>query len=170
MTHGTKARSPDLNLVSQLMDINVTNLKPKAQQEAGPDCCPRHIDVRSDDLDFQDFTSSAFGPEEVNHDAADNKGEELIGKNAHRSDNWSYTCPLCKKTGCRPQQHNAQMHLVNRQEEWVIETWQESSPGTSNPTGQGIRDPGRLSQVSAARCAQEHDQARIRDTARKGFG
>ena len=49
MTHRTKARSPDLNLVSQLMDSSVTNIKPKAQQEAGPD-----------DHSFQDFSSSAL--------------------------------------------------------------------------------------------------------------
>ena len=69
MTHRTKVRSPDRNFISQLMDLNVTVPRPKAKQEIVTDGCPRHIDVWSDALNIMDSTSSALGPDEINHDA-----------------------------------------------------------------------------------------------------
>ena len=32
MTHRTEAQSPDRNFISRLMDLNVSDLSPKAQQ------------------------------------------------------------------------------------------------------------------------------------------
>ena len=57
----------------------------------------------------------------------------------------SYVCPLCKQRGCRPQQHNAQMHLVIRHGEWVLETLQEFSARQKQPDGHSdnaLRDHG----------------------------
>ena len=63
MTHLTKARSLDRNFISRLMDLNVTDPRPKAQQEIVPDGCPWHINVRSDALDIMDSMSSALEPD-----------------------------------------------------------------------------------------------------------
>ena len=52
MIHRTKAWSPDHNFIRRLMDLNVTDPRPKAQQEIVPDGRPRHINVRSDALNF----------------------------------------------------------------------------------------------------------------------
>ena len=69
MTHRTKALCLDRNFISGLMDLGVTDPRPKAQQEIVPDGCYWHINVRSDVLDIMDSTSSALGPDEINQDA-----------------------------------------------------------------------------------------------------
>ena len=69
MTHRTKARCPDRNFISGLMDLNVTDPRPKAQHEIVPDSCSWHINIRSDVLDIMDSTSSALGRDEIDHKA-----------------------------------------------------------------------------------------------------
>ena len=119
-THQTKAWYPDLSVI--MRPKNIYDSIPKAHQEGGPGGRPRHINVRSDTLNFKDSTSSAFGPDEFDPDAADSDEEELIGHDAPCSDNGNNVCPLCKQRRGRPQQHDAQVHLVSRHGEWVIET------------------------------------------------
>ena len=64
------------------------------QQEIVPHGRPRHIDLRSNALDFMDSTSRDLGPDEIYYDA----------------------------------------HLVSRQGELDLETWQEFSVGHEQPT------------------------------------
>ena len=68
---------------------NVTDPRPGAHQERGPEGCPWHIDVRSNTLNFQDSTSSAFGPDEFDPDAAYSDEEDPVGQDAPSSDDGS---------------------------------------------------------------------------------
>ena len=120
------------------MDLDVTDPRPKAQQEIGPDGHPWHIDVRYDALDFQDSMSSAFGPYEIDHDATDSNNEKLVGQNSLHIDNWCYACPLCKQPECRPRRCNEQTHLVSRQGEWGLETRQELFAQHEQPYGPSV--------------------------------
>ena len=73
---------------------NVTNSRPEAQQERGPDSHPRHANVKSEALNVQDFTTSASGPRELEPDAVESNEE---GHGAPCRDNGSYECLLCKE-------------------------------------------------------------------------